>query len=186
MTRAPAFAVFVLGAVLLQGCAAIPVAAMVGVMGAVPGGDDAPADSDGAPAAALAASAPSPGRAGLPRLGALPPQDLPPGVCALFLFTRGAESRFVAFAPSDGAALTLALEDNTEILAAAAPLAESADGFAQTYRTADGMEARLTATLGDPLPQGRMAPAASLRLAASDGAAQVTPLSGLLACENPA
>lgn len=184
MTRAFAL---VLAALVTQGCAAIPVVAAVGVMGAVPDGDEespgtrAQPDSGPAPQDAVRAA-----NGGLPVLGALPPQDLASGACALFLFTRGAESRFVAFAPSDGAALTLPLDGGAETLAAAAPLAAAPDAFTQTYRSDDGLEARLSATLGDPLPQGRMAPEASLRLSTPQGAAQVMPLSGLLACEDAA
>lgn len=176
MTRALAVA---LAALLTQGCAVIPVAAAVTVMGAVPegGGDPVAEEVPSAPPASQAASA------GLPILGSLPPQDLAAGDCALFLFTRGAEPRFAAFAPADGGALSVSLDGAIVVLAAAAPLADSENAFAQTYRGDAGLEARLTASLGDPLPQGRVAPEASLRLAAADGTTQVTPLSGLLACE---
>lgn len=176
-------AALVLAALALQGCAAIPVVAAVGVMGAAPGGDADTAPETVANTPEPDAPAPLPV---LPRPGALPPQDLPPGACALFLFTRGADPRFAAFAPSDGQTLVLSLDGEMQTLAAAAPFTQAPDAFAQVYKGADGLEARLAATLGDPVPQGRVAPSASLRLAAPDGTAQVTPLSGLLACEDAA
>lgn len=175
---------FIIAAALCaQGCAAIPVAVGVGAMGVIPGDADAP-EAEGVEAAVETSHAREPGvPSRLPRLSALAAQQLAPGACALFLFSRGQESEFLAFAPADGSSLTLRLDNDVRTLQARAPLAESATRFEQTYRAEGGLEARVTATLGEALPQGRRAPEAALRLSAPGGAAQVTPLTGLLACE---
>jgi hypothetical protein len=176
---------FLLGTMALtQGCAAIPVAVAVGAMGVMPG-DPAPraVDSRVGTVVTAGAAAPAPAPRGLPRLGPLPAQTLSPGDCALFLFSRAEPSRFVAFAAADGESLILTLDGGVERLPAAAPFVAAGNAFEQIYRADDGLEARLTATLGEPLPQGRRAPEAALRLVSPDGAAQVTPLAGLVACE---
>jgi hypothetical protein len=177
------FLAFACCALLVQGCAAIPAAVALGAMGAVPGEQDA-AQRDTASAAVAEASRTMPVSAPA-RLGVLEAQDLAPGACAIFLFSRGQPSEFVAFATPDGQTLTLNLDGETQTLPAAAPLAPSSDRFAQVYRGEDALEARLSVSFGETLPQGRRAPEASLRLAAPGGSAQVTPLSGLLACEAP-
>ncbi len=185
-----------LAGLLGSGCAAVPVAVAVGAMGAVPGDRNADAGADAPqPAPAQPASdqpVPAqilPPRADPPRdfpalplarPALLPPQDLAAGDCALFLFSSGADSEFRAFAPADGGSLKLNL-DGVRTLPAIAPLAESSEMFEQTYESG-GLTARLSAALGEVLPQGRRVPEATLRLSGAEGAALVTPLAGLLAC----
>jgi hypothetical protein len=167
-------------ALLTQGCAAIPVAVAVGAMGVLPGDADPAAESYAETTVTSAAAAVAP--TGLPRLGPMPAQTLSPGECALFLFTRTEPSQFVAFAQADGESLLLNLGGVATALSGVAPIGALDDAFEQTYR-GENLDARLTATLAESLPQGRRAPQAVLRLVAPDGAAQVTPLAGLVACE---
>ena len=164
---------------VMQGCAAFPAAVAAGAMGAIPASGDVDARRAAQPAPLAGLSALD----GMPALGALPAQTLPSGECALFLFTRSEPSQFTAFALAEGDVLTLSLDGQVTALPAAAGFVTADDTFQQTYRADNGMEARLTATFGESLPQGRRAPEAALRLVAPDGAAQVTPLAGLLACE---
>jgi hypothetical protein len=181
VSRAATLVLVLASLVLVQGCAAIPVVAAVGAMTVAPGEDSRPAPVPSAAPVTAPADAPLTGTV-LPRLGALPPQDLAPGACALFLFTRGADSHFAAFAPAGGETLLLAPDGAPQTFAADAPPVERAGTFAQTYRNGAGLTARLTAAFAEAVPQGRRVSEASLRLSLPDGTARVIPLTGLAAC----
>ena len=115
-------------------------------------------------------------------LGELPPQALPAGECALFLWDRASARRF-AMLGRNPAMLRLMIEGKAVDLPQTTAEGSAVLGFAPTtrYRSASrSYEVRLTilpATAGGAVVQD-----GSLTITEADGSALVLPVAGLAGC----
>jgi len=115
-------------------------------------------------------------------LGELPPQALPAGECALFLWDRASTKRF-AMLGRNPAMLRLMIEGKAVDLPQTTAEGSAVLGFAPTsrYRSASrSYEVRLTilpATAGGAVVQD-----GSLTITEADGSALVLPVAGLAGC----
>lgn len=134
-------------------------------------------------AAQVAAAQPSTPPAALPaQLGELPPQELPAGQCALFLWDRASGKR-MAMMTANPAILRLVIDGRSTDLPRAAAEGTAVMGFAPItrYRSANrSYDVRLTilpASTG-----GAVVRDGSLAITESDGTSMVLPVAGLAGC----
>lgn len=141
------------------------------------------------PAAALAAEKPAP----LPRvvdglpIGAIPPQDLPPGGCAAFLWTNTTSRALIAMASADPARIRFAPAGTLTDLVRTAQAGGGNYGFA-THSDYEGGDWRVSLDIeiverGD-LSQGAVIPAGSLRIERAGADTLVVPVVGIIGCSN--
>ena len=113
----------------------------------------------------------------------LPAQELPPGVCGLFLWDKS-DGAFVFFA-EEGAPSASAWEDG----AAIDIVRVSADGdvYGQTFTeqvfAGDQLAVRLTLVPGEPMEDGFRFPQGALTLDHNDGWRRVVSVGGVRACQ---
>ncbi|HAQ36469.1 MAG: hypothetical protein CMF74_18955 [Maricaulis sp.] len=114
----------------------------------------------------------------------LPAQDLPPGNCGIFLFTRDARPAFVLFDHLDAGLVRLWLDGEIRHITVDPRRNPPVDG--QTYQrlvTVDGETVLFTGAIETPSDgQGDMS-RALMRRTLSDGANAVIPLSGVFVCQ---
>ncbi|MEN0653569.1 MULTISPECIES: hypothetical protein [Hyphobacterium] len=114
----------------------------------------------------------------------LPAQDLPPGDCGVFLFTREASPVFVLFDHLDAGLIRLWFED--EIRHITTDPRRDPPGRATEYLRRvmiDGQPILFSGEMEAPDGSGAAIPAAVMRRTLSNGSEAVVPLSGVWLCQ---
>lgn len=117
-------------------------------------------------------------------VGALAPRELSNGQCAMFLWARQAQTRFIFFAGSDG---TAAMRLNGEERSFVRTAAEGNPAFGQFARQrfeAGDWQLALTVEVEARrgLMGGAVIPRGALRVSEPEGWKRVLPVAGLIAC----
>ncbi|MGF1462884.1 MAG: hypothetical protein ACFB2Z_06930 [Maricaulaceae bacterium] len=118
-------------------------------------------------------------------LGDLPRQDLAPGECALFLWTRRQPPQFVFMGRTNGEAL-LALADGPAKLERTAFTGEPIrQQFSEQtfFEPKEQLEVKVSVTRGRELDDGVTAPSGVIRLKRASGWQTVVPVGGLVGCK---
>ena len=117
----------------------------------------------------------------------LPPQDLPPGHCGVFLFTRDARPVFVLFDHLDAGLIRIWHDGEVRHLTVDPRREPPGDG--QTYQrlvTVDDERILFAGEIETPAGGQGAIPRAMMRRTLSDGSQAVIPLSGVFLCQGAA
>jgi len=119
-------------------------------------------------------------------VGALSPRELSEGQCAMFLWAKQAQTRFIFFAGSDGSAVMML---NGKERSFSRTAAEGNPAFGQFTRQrfdAGGWRAALTVEVEARrgLLGGAVIPRGALRVSEPEGWERILPVAGLIACKS--
>ncbi|WP_353216186.1 hypothetical protein, partial [Sandarakinorhabdus sp.] len=115
-------------------------------------------------------------------LGELPPQPLPPGECALFLWDRASTKRF-AMLGRNPAVLRLLINGRITDLPVTGTEGDAVLGFAPIARfRSEGRSYEVRLTILPATAGGAVVRDGSLTITEADGGALVLPVAGLAGC----
>jgi hypothetical protein len=114
----------------------------------------------------------------------LTPQNLPAGTCGMFLWSMGSPRRFVFFSEAASSKATAFLNDRETTLTLVASRGDVFGEFLTEaeYRSADGMDVRLSILPGEMMENGQRVSSGNLVLKDLAGWETVLPVAGLRAC----